>query len=521
MEKNRFLSQLENLVAALHTSEIRLARKHILVYESNLTFKRQKMFLLFQLICRKGSIDFDKAKQKVSPESNESSFNRLIKRTIDRVYESLLLDVNIKRKDAYNEIFRVQIEVRKQLIRAQILLSKGLIDQAKKGLKIIKRNTVQYELYDELVECLFLLQRLYVNVKDLNSFKAVEKDISHYEHCRKLLLQSKSIYQSIKAKLSASLANNAETKSVFQEIHQLKEYFDETQSYKILSYYLLLMMEYHYSNGHFKAEVETGLNFIQHLRNQKSIFSKNRISLIYSSLSNTLIGASDFENTYKFAEASVSWSKRNPSLNHLIALEQKTKALIFLGNYEKALDEIKLILQHEILKKYPFQKTKADYYSAVIAFLLNDFRFASKKVYDLGFIEKDKEGWNLWIRLLRVMISLEREDLATVDYELESFRKYLSRTGIEKSSRIYLILNILRQLERNHLDYALTIEKNEFDFQLLSSLGEPYQWDATSAEMIVFHEWFEAKAQKRNYQPTFSKYTQELLPEHFVFEDLS
>ena len=518
MENNRYLVQLQNLVNALHSSEVRLARKHILAYESNHTLKHRKMFVLYQLICRKGMYDYSKIKQKVSPESNAESFNRLIKRTINRVYESLLLDVNIKRKDSYNELFRVQIDVRKQLIRAQILLNKGLVDQSKASLKLIRRTTKTYELYDELVECLFLMRRIYGNTKELDKFKKLENEIKRYEQSRNLLLESRSLYQSIKASLSASLEKSEYRKDIFSEIHQLKEYFDATGSYKILSYYLLLMMEFHYANNQFKAEVETGLNFISHLKKQKSIFSKIRITIIYSSLSNTLIGACDFLSTYKFAEASEIWSMKNPNLNHLIALEQKTKALIFLGEYEKALNEIDHILKHELISKYPFQKTKADYYSAVIAFLLEDFRFASRKVYDLGFIEKDREGWNLWIRLLRVMISLEREDLSTVDYELESFRKYLSRTGIDKSSRIQLILNLLRQLERNDLNYQSTWKKNSFNIQLLASLGKPYQWDSTTAEMVLFHEWFEAKAQKRKYNPSFKKYKIDLLPEDFELE---
>ncbi len=520
MENNPYLIQLQKLIEALHTSEIRLARKHILAYESNHTTKHRKMFLLFQLICRKSRHDYSRIKQKVSPNSNNDSFNRLIKRTINRVYESLLLDVNISRKDAYNEIFRVQINVRKQLIGAQILLSKGLIDQSKRRLELIRRTTKVYELYDELVECLYLLKRFYTNTKDAVKFNEVEDEIKYIEHCRKLHLDSKSLYQSIKIKLSSSLARNEDSKNIFGEIHLIKEHYDETASYKILSYYLLLMMEFYYMNNQYKAEIETGLNFISHLKQQKSIYSKNRIMQIYSSLSNTLIGASDFFNAYKFAEASLLSSKTSPSLNYLLALEQKVKALIYLGKHERALEEIERILSHSLIEKYPFQKTKADYFSAVIAFLLCDYKFASRKVYDLGFIEKDREGWNLWIRLLRVMISLEKEDISTVDFELESFRKYLERIGVDKSSRIQMIFNVLHQLERNDFNFAATYKKNEINFQLLSSLGKPYKWDSTTAEIVVFHEWFEAKAYKREYNPTFSRYKLDLLPENFELEKI-
>jgi len=518
MEKSRFIIQLNELIQSLQKSEISLARKHILAYESNHTANNRRMFQLFKLIAYKGIIDFDYLKKKISPDSNIESFNRLIRRTINRIYESLLLDVNIKRKDAYNEVFRVQIEVRKQLIRAQILLSKGLINQAKKTLVQVIRKTREYELFDELIEGLFQIQRILSNRKNTKEFDQYSKQIEHYELCRKLLLNTMSLYQNIKIQLSNSVGGVKNAPDVEEKINLIRSYYEDSKSVKILSYYYLLIMEFHFLQQNFKEEINVGLSFIRELKSNRAIYSMRRISYLYSSISNTLIGACDFENTLKFASASVEWSKKNPTVNYLIALEQKAKALFYLGDYEASLSTLNQLNNTSLIKKYPLQATKIKYYKALNLFLLGEYKMANRSIYNLNEIEKDKEGWNIWIRLLRILIALERKEMTTVDFDLESYRKYLERIDVDKQSRIKVILRVINQLERNDLDYKSVSEKCKKDLGLLESLDSRYKWNSTSPEMIVFHEWFKAKEADIAYNPDFSNYHLRLLDKEYDVE---
>jgi hypothetical protein len=123
-------------------------------------------------------------------------------------------------------------------------------------------------------------------------------------------------------------------------------------------------------------------------------------------------------------------------------------------------------------------------------------------------IEKDKEGWNVWIRIMRLLCSIEMLKLNMIDYDMESFRKYLERTAkqYEVRERDKLVLKVLLELDKNNYNFSITaiVVANELD--KLKSTNKKYAWNPDSPELILFHDWFEAKLLKREYEPNFEVY---------------
>ncbi|MFT6947669.1 MAG: hypothetical protein ACJARP_002096, partial [Vicingaceae bacterium] len=67
MEKERYLSQLLDIIQVLKGPELDLARKHLKAYESNHTVKRRKMFQLYKYIKINDIQNYGKLKKRVSP----------------------------------------------------------------------------------------------------------------------------------------------------------------------------------------------------------------------------------------------------------------------------------------------------------------------------------------------------------------------------------------------------------------------------------------------------------------------
>ena len=88
-EKEILLGQFCDLASVLSENEIEIARKHIIAYDSNTTGQSQKMFQLFSEIVYKGTKNYDQLKEKISKDSSEFSFNRLIRRRIAGFYIDL------------------------------------------------------------------------------------------------------------------------------------------------------------------------------------------------------------------------------------------------------------------------------------------------------------------------------------------------------------------------------------------------------------------------------------------------
>ncbi|MDA9783070.1 hypothetical protein N9B55_01520 [Vicingaceae bacterium] len=129
-------------------------------------------------------------------------------------------------------------------------------------------------------------------------------------------------------------------------------------------------------------------------------------------------------------------------------------------------------------------------------------------------IEKDKEGWNVWIRIMRLLCSIEMLKLNMIDYDIESFRKYLERTAkqYEVRERDKLVLKVLLELVKYDYNFSLT-SVVETELEKLKSTDEQYAWNPDSPELILFHDWFDAKLLKKGYSPNFEVYREAMKQE--------
>lgn len=142
---------------------------------------------------------------------------------------------------------------------------------------------------------------------------------------------------------------------------------------------------------------------------------------------------------------------------------------------------------------------------------MEKYREASLLLNNLEEIEKDKEGWNLWIRIMRILCSIELLKLNLIDYDIESFRKYIQRLNRSRDvrKRDQLILKVLLELDRCDYDFEEVSEKQEKTLDNLKSLNKEFRWQPNSPELILFHDWFEAKLVNKAYSPNFDRYRKE------------
>jgi hypothetical protein len=138
--------------------------------------------------------------------------------------------------------------------------------------------------------------------------------------------------------------------------------------------------------------------------------------------------------------------------------------------------------------------------------LQGDYKKSNIQLQDTKEIENEKEGWNIGIRLLQIFLTLETEKIDLADQRIESLRKHIERTSKMKSvrKRDVVIFRILRHLAMNGFDFKETWLDKKKDFVLLQSEMSDYKWIPRSHELIIFHQWFEAKARQKKYQPNFA-----------------
>lgn len=507
-EKEILLTHFLDLAMALTEQEVEIARKHIIAYDSNNTGVSQKMFRLFREIVYKKTKNYDTLKEIISKDSTDISFNRLIRRTLYRVQESLIVDVNTDRKGMYSEIFRKRFEIRKRIMQAYILHGKGLPEMANRVFDVIIKSTKAFELYDELIEALLLKQSIILPIKGRKSFDLINQQIDFYHLCRDLLQKTKNIYRTYSVDVYTKGIKADKLKFLEYNMKIVWDYYLQTNSANILSQYYLLEMEYYYLIDNIASEEDTGLKLLNLMQKNKAVFSKPRISYVYNSLSNTMYSSLNFDKCYKYIAESLKWSESKLNINYVIACEQQVNSLFYLNNYEKANDILNQVIDLPLLKKYPYHNSKVFYQQAMNHFAMKQYNDSKKMLSMLNEIEKDKEGWNIWVRIMRILCSVEIQKYNILDYDLENLRKYFDR--IEKVNKIRkrdrMILTVLIDLNRHHFNFKIVAQKRAALLGKLRSLDEEYKWDPKSPEMILFHDWFDAKLNNKAYEPNFTPY---------------
>tara|TARA_B110000503_G_scaffold136680_1_gene219480 strand:- start:497 stop:1036 length:540 start_codon:yes stop_codon:yes gene_type:complete len=169
-----------------------------------------------------------------------------------------------------------------------------------------------------------------------------------------------------------------------------------------------------------------------------------------------------------------------------------------------------------ILHKHSLNITsKLQYLKAISFFGLNKYKKAQTILSQKNEIEKDKKGWNVWIRIMRLLCSVELLKLNMIDYDIESFRKYLERTAkqYEVRERDKLVLKVLLELDKNDYNFSLTAVVAADELEKRKSTDKKYARNPDSPELILFHDWFEAKLLKKEYETNFEVYREAMKEE--------
>lgn len=506
-------TNLKELTKSLMGEELNLAKKHLVAFESYHTNTPSQMLRLFKLLLKNKDVKYEEAKNNISKSSSDKSFNQLIKRTLDRVLESLILDINILRGDNYSPVFQNRFKIRKLIMQASILQGRGLSGFSLKNFDWIIRTSKKYELYDELIETLYLKQAVVFNKDGKKAYEKIAKEITLYESCRDCLRDAKDLYRSFYAEASFQ-ANTEKVADSLQEKVLLLEIRNRSlKSANVMLYLYPLKMEIASLSKDYDKGLKIGLEFIELMKSDPAIYSKIRIGIYYTNLADNEISACRFKNGIKFSKLALEFLQDRLTVNNVIAYDFYIVSNFLNGNYDEALRLIDEALKMEIVDKYKLYKTKFFYYKAMVYFIKREFKSTFLLLNNLNEIEKDKEGWNVWIRIMRILCSIELLKLNLIDYDLESFRKYIQRIDkkFNVNARDKIILKILLELDKENYNFNSVAVNLQNEINNLDLKTGNHPWKSNSPELIVFDLWFNSKYNNRHYIADYEFHIERLI----------
>jgi tetratricopeptide (TPR) repeat protein len=236
---------------------------------------------------------------------------------------------------------------------------------------------------------------------------------------------------------------------------------------------------------------------------QPALFQHERIVDNYLNLCRTQTFLYRFDDALNSVNNSLNYVLNNLYVENFIK-EEIALILIYKKEYWKAIELLKFIITNKSSTTNPVL-SKRQYFLAVAEFLNGDYKASFFSLQDTAELEDDKDGWNIGVRMLQIILTLQTEKIDLADKKIENLRKHIERTIKMKSirKRDIVIFRLLSHLSRSGFDFKEVWEDRQKDFKLLRSDDPDYYWVPRSHELILFDQWFESKVKNVPYDPKF------------------
>lgn len=234
------------------------------------------------------------------------------------------------------------------------------------------------------------------------------------------------------------------------------------------------------------------------LKKNSIIFRQERVGFTFDHMSQFQVYISEYAKSAVSAAKAQSYYLEN-SFFSLVSKEQEFYAHFYNGNFIKANICTNILLNHPLADSGEFRKAKFIYYKACILFEEKEYTSAWKILKNNLEIEKDRNRWNISLRILCIQIFIELKKLDEATRSIEALRKHIARHSKNNiiRERDSIILNCLKELEK--IGYNFTSKNFRIKILLKELKGERKKnyWEHYSHELIKFHTWLESKLIKK------------------------
>jgi len=499
MKRDHF-EELKAVIAKIKPNEVRTARKFITAFEGNATKGKNKSLLLFELILKESNASKDDILNNFGSDSKTRSLEKLAERLKSKILESLTLNVNINRHDLYGPHYRVDKKLRKLLTEANIACAREMKNLALNIYDEIIDKAKEFEMYKVLIEALMSKQQILGFTSGRKDYYKYSEELKLYQRCDMAVMKAMDWYHRHFMEVDYVGLNNDKVALLMAALTDLEKEYKATNSINVGYFYYVLQMEYYLALENYARSCEIGYKLVKLIRN-KSHFSKAMRGGVHSDLADNELFVYKFISSVKNSKNGLAlfkiWSR-----NYLITLEVQFRAYYYQGDIENSTQITSILLESTDAAITPFHHSKRVYLQACAHFVKAEYKEAQQHLHSTKEIENDKEGWNIGKRLLTILIHLEQDDWDQAETAITNLRMHIQRLKPEGTvrHRDAVILKVLQKLVLDSFDYQQVLDKHPALFEQLDRTDRDYRWQVKSPEMVVFHHWFQDKAQGIPYQ---------------------
>ena len=492
---------MENLMAlvdSLKTGEIQLLQ-HFYSFKNNPEIKKRDKLL--KLVITKEITEEEKAMIYLYGERSNSAFSQLKTRLKEDIMNVLLMqDPSVKFSTLYAQ---AAFDCRRALIQGEILLSRGVYQEAVSVLTRASKLAKKYELYAEQLQLDDLLRNHLTMKQNTKSFNELSESINTALEKLTGLQNAKYIHYLLTVPGLFSMMNPGKdiNKEGEKIISDLEEELQRTNSTRVRFYYHLAALNfYSHTRDHEKAH-HHGASLLQLVESDGIVQSRTNIAGTKMELANVMLHLS--RNTEAMTLAQQSMQHFKPGMiNELEAIYKVFFAYFRENDITNAEIILNKALKHKQLKFNETLNARWLLIRSALEFKKGMHEQSMKTLKKDNTLTRDKTGWLWGYYLIEIMNLFEMNGGSDwVDSRVESLKKVIYRYSDKleiENPRGLIIYKILQSLISNNYDFSATVKQEKANIEKLSKGDGKYYWDPTSFEVIRFDEWLLEKAKQKN-----------------------
>lgn len=487
------IKALHDLIHQLTPNEHTLIRYAL---KSSRESDENKLLRLFEfLIAQNKNISRSATSMAMYKVPPDTRINKLINRLWKKVLDIIASENFLEKSGRLGERSRLRIGVRKKMLQYTIL---GFLHGGFVG----KNTLIEEAIRDaEKSEYHIMLIELYGIKKQLAIFDSNAKEYSFYAQQIIYYKKCYSIQEKLAHHYNELTKNDAygNSDSPQKRIKYVKSALDKLKKEKkymisVYSKYIFSMMEFEYKilKQDFLNAKALLKQLLQDLGSSPLMRGSSHIAArVESELCTCELFLSNYSQAIKHAEKTLVLFSGKGRLNHYINLELLFRPVFYTRDFDRAEKIIADFLLYQDPFLNDFRVAKPRYFQACIHFKKGEFTQALKIVNKPMPLNKDKTGYDIAVRILRIQCLLALERFDEGSSQIENLRKHISRNNKKAytSGRNMLITRVLVLMQKR--GFAGKQNKTESELiKKLSLASGQYKWTPITSELIRFHEWY-------------------------------
>ncbi|MCA6364821.1 MAG: hypothetical protein IM638_17440 [Bacteroidetes bacterium] len=496
--KQNELDKLYKLLHTLNRQQIKVLKKYLVGFSTRNEAETKMLELANLLLSKKQSApDIDFCSKSIYGAPRDSRIDKLKTRLYNKVLDSLAIDINIQRDEYEDEIHPITIRLKKKATILQIIRFTPLRESL--GIELLNDiiyTSRKYEMYFVLLEHLHQLKYMKTWREGQKTFEKFIEEINYYEKCNQANIRATDNYYKtiFHTSFSGNVGDKKLTSFYLDCITQTRYDYQQTQSPSVGYYLLMFEMGYYQSIHDYHKAKETCESLINLIQNNISVYRKNRMGYAYGNLAECEVYLGHYEQAIIDVRKSVGYLTPNSSDYYLN--KQFEFEILFLNNkWHEAQLIIETLQKTNRLKQGDFRIAKYAFYEACVHFKLGRFKECSRQLSLKFELSKDKLGWEIAIRILRIMTMIELNRHDEAQPMVGNLQKHIERNArkADVNERDRMILKLFRELDKAGFRFD-NLSKVPRDLHArLSEKNQPWSWKPLSPELIPVHEWLQSK----------------------------